>query len=153
MSTNWNVDTDFTQNMMLTIYFKRDYCYRHNFLRNTRATINFKHVVVFFILPVSWLETRNYYRLESIQIRTYSISEAASGSKMPKNYKKQNFGEMSKNNVFFMLRSHLFDFRSRQWLKKCLKMIKSWILVKWLKITFFSGFEATRSISEAASDS
>ena len=106
---------------MLTIYFKRDYCYRHNFLRNTRATINFKHVVVFFILPVSWLETRNYYRLESIQIRTYSISEAASGSKMPKNYKKQNFGEMSKNNVFFYVSKPPIRFPKPPMTQKMLK--------------------------------
>ena len=62
-------------------------------------------------------ETRNYYRLEIIQIRTYSISEAANDSKMLKNDKKLNFGKMVKKNVFFMFRSHPFDFRSRQWLK------------------------------------
>ena len=41
-----------------------------------------------------------------------------------------------------MFRSHLFDFWSRQWLKKCLKIIKSRILVKCPKTTFFFMFRS-----------
>ena len=81
--------------------------------------MNFDRVVVFFILPVSWLETR----LEIFQIGTYSISEAASDSKMPKNDKKQNFGKMAKT-TFFPCFEATCSFSEAASNSKTLKMIE-----------------------------
>ena len=44
MSKKWNVETDFTHNSTLTIIFNRNYCSRHPFVLNPRATINFERI-------------------------------------------------------------------------------------------------------------
>ena len=72
---------------------------------------------------------------------------------MPKNDKTPNFDKMAKNNFIFNVSKPPVRFPKPSVTQKCLKMIKRRILVKWPKTTFFSCFEATCSISEAASDS
>jgi len=72
---------------------------------------------------------------------------------MLKNDKKLNFGKTVKNNVFFHVSKPPVRFPKPPVTQKCLKIIKSRILVKCPKTTFFSCFEATCSISEATSDS
>ena len=98
---------------------------------------------------IKWPKTTFFSCYEDIR----SISEAASDSKMSKNDKTPNFDKMAKNNVFFHVSKPPVRFPKPPATQKCLKMLKRRILIKWPKTTFFSCFEATCSISEAASDS
>ena len=124
----------FTQNRSFNffLFFYHSFVF-HHFLQNPRTTINCERVFIFncervFIrfpkppvtqkclkmikrrILVKWPKTTFFSCFEA----TCSISEAASDSKMPKNVKTPNFDKIVKNNVFFIFRSHLFDFRKCQ---------------------------------------